>query len=80
LGTGSRRGIARSNDCTPYCAAGHFHSTRVRVCACQDGSGAPQADRYVYTRMRYRLARVPPGGGQRTGYVPWPCSLYELGS
>jgi hypothetical protein len=26
-------GVARANDCTPNCAAGHFHSYRVRVTA-----------------------------------------------
>jgi hypothetical protein len=31
--TATASGTARANDCTPYCAAGHFHSYPVTVAA-----------------------------------------------
>jgi hypothetical protein len=31
--TATATGIARANDCTPYCAAGHFHSYRITASA-----------------------------------------------
>jgi hypothetical protein len=48
------------NDCTPYCAAGHFHSymgtIRLQAIArCHDG-------RLYYTRVHYRFA-APHGSG-----------------
>jgi len=60
------RGIARANDCQPYCAAGKFRSYRVRATlsgrtVCGDGS-------LQYTKLRYRILGLGRGGS-----VPFPC-------
>ena len=52
-------GTAHANDCTPYCAAGHFHAFEVRVrlskpVACAKG-------RRVFARIAWTAAaRKPP--------------------
>ncbi len=51
-------GQAYQNDCTPFCAAGHFHTYRVlvalfRVVTCPNGRSA-------YTRLSYRFVGARP--------------------
>lgn len=68
-------GLALYNDCDPYCAAGRFHRTPVRVrlsgrkrCA---GPGL-----YVYTKLKYRIRR---SGRTEVQSSPFPCGAYDLG-
>ena len=65
-GSASATGSVQANDCTPNCAAGHFHSYRVRVVA--DRLGACKGKR-VYLRLT-----VTYPGKRPTGYPrrePW---------
>jgi len=53
-------GTAHQNDCTPYCAAGHFHTYPLalklfRPKTCSNG-------RVEYTRFNYRFTRTKPPG------------------
>lgn len=64
-------GTASQNDCTPYCAAGHFHSypataslSRPRTCK----SGA-----YVFTRLTWRFTHAKPKGVPATGTEIYNC-------
>ncbi|MEI8104814.1 MAG: hypothetical protein WCH31_03090 [Actinomycetes bacterium] len=65
------RGIATANDCTPNCAAGHFHSypmtaaaDRVRTCL----SGRRQ-----YTRLVIHYGSMRPKGIGATDTWTWAC-------
>ena len=72
------RGLARINDCNPFCAAGTYHYIPVRT-QLSELRRCRSADRYVYTRLRYRLLRRPAflvGGA--SGRIPFPCRLYEV--
>jgi hypothetical protein len=72
------RGTGLLNDCSPFCAEGHFHPLPVRVLLSGRGR-CPNADRYVYTRLRYRFTRRPSWNPQlrRGGRVPFPCRLLD---
>ena len=68
-------GVAEVNDCTPYCAAGHFHSYRVVIIAsghqsCPDG-------RPAYTTVTYAFVGREPFAPQGTHTVDptvtYPC-------
>ena len=68
-------GIAAINDCTPYCAAGHFHNYRVVIIAsghqsCPDGHPA-------YTTVTYAFVGRPPfaqqGSQAANPTVTYPC-------
>ena len=66
------RGIARVNDCTPFCAGGTIRKVPVRVrlsgrkrCAAQN--------RYVYTRLSYRFTRRPRNITRTAGRFPFHC-------
>jgi Excalibur calcium-binding domain len=72
------RGIARLNDCIPYCAAGHFHSLRVRA-KLYARKRCANVGRYVYTKLRYTFrGRLPHWVGRRRGAARFPCALYDL--
>lgn len=66
------RGIARVNDCTPYCAAGTIRRVPVRVRLAGRKRCAAQ-NRYVYTRLRYRFTRRPRNITRTAGAFPFPC-------
>jgi hypothetical protein len=66
-------GTAHQNDCTPNCAAGHFHSYGVSVKlsrreACARG-------RIEFTRLHYTLSVRPRGGGARSSTVTSPFAV-----
>ena len=66
-GTGS----ASANDCTPYCAAGHFHTypvtaTASRLRACRAGR--------QYTLLVLRYPGKRPAGLGRTDTWKFPCN------
>jgi hypothetical protein len=62
--------IAHQNDCKPYCAAGHFHSYRVRLTLSQ-----PRAckRRTVFDRVAWRFLGTKPAGIRYTDGVDFPC-------
>jgi hypothetical protein len=66
------RGLVYANDCTPFCAAGHFHRIPAKITASQ-----PAVCRgvYQYLHLRYRLLR-PERGFSRTGRTSfdWTCN------
>lgn len=65
-GTTSTSAVARANDCTPNCAAGHFHSYAVSVTASKLGTcGA--ARYYAHLELVYAGSR-PKGIAARSGY------------
>jgi hypothetical protein len=70
------RGIARANDCDPYCAVGHFHSYRVKVRLYRAGY-CPQDGRYHYRRLRLTYVGTTPGGPRSYG-VPFLCRFMEI--
>jgi hypothetical protein len=65
-------GTGHENDCTPYCAAGHFHTYRVRVTLSRPSSCKPLPD--LFTRVGWRFIGKKPSGSPRTGYELFPCS------
>ena len=67
----SAGGIAHLNDCTPYCAAGHFHTYRVTVTLTRPRSCKNGAEEF--TRMTWRFPAAHPAGQPRTAGQPLPC-------
>ncbi len=71
-------GTAHQNDCTPYCAAGHFHvykalSVRLsRPVACIKGG------RHEYSRIAWRFSGAKPTGVPRAGSETLPCSFIKI--
>lgn len=68
-------GTAHENDCTPYCAAGHFHSYRVDVRLfrperCKEG-------KLEFTRFTYRFVSAKPKVVARSATMPAP---FRVGS
>jgi hypothetical protein len=64
-------GIANVNDCTPTCAAGHFHTYRAtltltRPRSCSNGLRE-------FTRMAWLLHASPPAGIKPKGSQALPC-------
>jgi hypothetical protein len=69
--TATGTGSARASDCTPYCAAGHFHTYRVtatasRLRTCLDGRGQ-------YTRLVLRYPGKRPQGASSPEIWKFPC-------
>ena len=65
------QGTASQNDCTPYCAAGHFHAypaaaTLSRPRRCKNGVR-------VFTQLGWRFTGARPKGEARTGSIRYPC-------
>jgi hypothetical protein len=70
--TATGTGFANANDCTPYCAAGHFHTypvtgTASRLRACTNG-------RRQYTLLVLRYAGKRPAGVGRTDTWKFSCT------
>jgi hypothetical protein len=68
-------GTGHENDCTPYCAAGHFHTYRVAVRLfrpehCKGGA-------LEFTRFGYRFVSAKPKVGARSATLPAP---FRVGS
>ncbi|HVN60013.1 MAG TPA: hypothetical protein VMT59_02045 [Gaiellaceae bacterium] len=66
-------GIGHQNDCTPYCAAGHFHTYRLairldRVATCGSGK-EPQ-----FTRLSWTFVGPKPTGVSRGGSETFRCA------
>jgi hypothetical protein len=69
-------GVAHQNDCTPYCAAGHFHtyplSVRLsRPVSCVKG-------RREFSRWSWRFTKTKPAHVPRAGSETLPCSFLKL--
>ncbi len=65
-------GTGHANDCTPYCAAGHFHTARVSVrlggvALCGTGK-KPQ-----FTSLSWRYVGAKPSGAARSGSESFHC-------
>jgi hypothetical protein len=66
-------GTALANDCLPFCAAGTFHSYRVRVRASRIRRCSSDGDRYRYTRLRISYGGSRPPGSRRREIVRIGC-------
>jgi hypothetical protein len=69
-------GVAHQNDCTPYCAAGHFHSYRAtvtlsRIVSCVKG-------RREFARVSWQLAAAKPARYSRVGSQTLTCRFLRL--
>jgi hypothetical protein len=51
-------GVAHANDCTPYCAAGHFHTYRAAVSLSLPQSCGAKRE---FTRLTWRFAHAHDG-------------------
>jgi hypothetical protein len=77
-GDAEATGVGHQNDCTPYCAAGHFHayplSVRLsRPVQCVKG-------RREFSRLAWRFTVAKPAQVPRAGSETLPCSFLKLGS
>jgi hypothetical protein len=66
-------GRAWLNDCVPFCAAGRFHSYRVRVRASRIRRCPDDDDRYRYTRLRVTYTGARPARSPRRETLRMPC-------
>jgi hypothetical protein len=64
----SGTGTGRVNDCTPYCAAGHFHAYPVALSLRTAASCARR-----FTRLAWRFPLSRPSGSARSGAVVFRC-------
>jgi hypothetical protein len=67
-------GVVWANDCTPFCAAGHFHRYAARVRASQPGRCRGV---YQYLHVRYRLLHRA-HGVSRTGRISFGSTCEAL--
>jgi hypothetical protein len=79
--TATGSGVASANDCTPYCAAGHFHTYPVTATAsllrtCSPGKRVGPAQ---YTLLVLRYPGKRPAGVGRTDTWKFPCSARSAG-
>jgi len=70
----SARGVVWANDCTPFCAAGHFHRYTARIRASQPGRCRGV---YQYLHLRYRLLHRA-RGVSRTGRISFGSTCEAL--
>jgi hypothetical protein len=70
--TAAATGTASANDCTPYCAAGHFHSYPVTVTVARPLS-CPTSRRY--TRLTIHYAGTRPRGYAKNDVHAFTCSF-----
>jgi hypothetical protein len=63
-------GVAQSNDCTPNCAAGKFHSYRIRVII--SGRQACPGGRPAYSSVTFAWPGANPGGSPYS--MKYPCT------
>jgi hypothetical protein len=70
-------GVGHQNDCTPNCAAGHFHTypltvrlSRPVVCT----KGGPRQ----FSRIAWRFTGAKPGGVPRSDGETLPCSFLKI--
>ncbi len=68
--TATAAGAAHRNDCTPNCAAGHFHARAVAVAASKPAT-CP-GGRRQYTRLSWRFASRTRSGGTTDFPCSWP--------
>jgi hypothetical protein len=68
-------GTAHENDCTPYCAAGHFHTYRVAVHLFRPEHC--KAGKLEFTRFAYRFVSGEPKVVARSETTPAP---FRIGS
>jgi hypothetical protein len=64
-------GVAYQNDCTPNCAAGHFHAYRLAVGLA--GAAACGRSRPEFTRVSWSFLGRKPLGVPRTGSETFRC-------
>ena len=63
-------GHVRANDCTPYCAAGHFHSYPARVVADRPTRCGPTR---IYLRLTIDFTGRRPTGYGASDVHTWTC-------
>ena len=66
----SATGIKSANDCSPNCAAGHFHSYPVAVAA---GRLTKCGLSWHYNLLTVRFTRTPPKGQDRVNTFTFTC-------
>ncbi len=71
--TATTSGLARQNDCDPYCAAGHFHAYPVVVTASRPRTCLGGRRQYTHLAWSFTASR-PSGMAASTGVEPFPCS------
>ena len=69
-------GVGHQNDCTPYCAAGHFHTYKLRVrlsrpVDCVKG-------RREFSRLAWWFTATKPAHVPRAGSETLPCRFLKL--
>jgi hypothetical protein len=69
-------GLGHQNDCTPYCAAGHFHAFPIAIrlsapVTCVRG-------RREFARISWRWTGAKLAGVPRSGLETLPCSFLRL--
>lgn len=69
-------GVGHQNDCTPYCAAGHFHKYKLHVrlsrpVVCVKG-------RREFSRLAWSFIVGKPANVPRTGSETLPCRFLKL--
>ena len=69
-------GVGHQNDCTPYCAAGHFHTYKLsirlsRPVVCVKG-------RREFSRIAWRFTAAKPAHVPRADSETLPCSFLKL--
>ena len=64
-------GVGHQNDCTPSCAAGHFHPYRLAVGLA--GAASCGRDRAELTRVTWRFVGRKPAGVPRSGSESFRC-------
>jgi len=68
--TTSAFGISQSNDCTPNCADGHFHSYKIRVIL--SGRESCPSGRPAYSALTFAWPGANPGGKPYS--MKYPCT------
>jgi hypothetical protein len=68
--TAAGAGTAHVNDCTPYCAAGHFHTYAATIALSQP---TRCHGRTVFSRLRWRFTGAKPKDQPRAGSITYGC-------
>jgi hypothetical protein len=69
-------GTAHENDCTPYCAAGHFHAYPATLRLSQPVTCVK--GRREFARIGWRFTAAKPAGVPRSGSFALSCSFLRL--
>jgi hypothetical protein len=68
--TATGAGTAHVNDCTPYCAAGHFHAYKMMIALSHPTSCH---GRTVFSKLTWRFTAAKPKDQPRVGSITYGC-------